>query len=91
MENSKNRQKKSKKRWTHQERQFVRENAGKMKDTELLVALKHFSGRDITITVLRKARTRMGIHKLPGRNRSVVDPYYKDVFVRNRWESPDMF
>jgi len=53
--------------WTDNERNFIRENASKMKDRELAEELSKTSGRNITIQSVRKVRQKMGIAKKHGR------------------------
>jgi len=54
-------------KWTIEEKEFIRENAGFMKDKELAQRLCDKSGRDITVDALRKVRQKLGIKKKHGR------------------------
>lgn len=53
--------------WKDHERQFIKDNAGKMKDKEIAIKLTQISGRTITIQAVRKQRQKMGITKERGR------------------------
>ena len=54
-------------KWTLEEKEFIRDNAGFMKDKELAQALADKSGRPVTIDALRKVRQKLGIKKRHGR------------------------
>lgn len=53
--------------WKEHEQQFIRDNAGRMKDKELAVKLTQITGRHVTIQAVRKQRQKMGIEKAKGR------------------------
>jgi hypothetical protein len=53
--------------WTDAERDFVRDNAGDLKDRQVAEALTLASGRPVTLDAVRKARRRLGITKAGGR------------------------
>jgi len=53
--------------WNEKERQFIREHAGKIKDTDLAAQLTQMTGRRITLQSLRKQRRKLGIIKARGR------------------------
>lgn len=55
------------KTWSEAEKQFVKDNAGTIKDRELVDALMKFSGRKISLEALRKKRQELGIKKSSGR------------------------
>jgi hypothetical protein len=54
-------------KWTLEEKEFIRNNAGFMKDKELAKKLTDKSGRRITVDALRKVRQKLGIKKKHGR------------------------
>jgi transposase len=54
-------------KWTVEEKEFIRENAGFMKDKELAQRLTDKSGRSVTVDALRKVRQKLGIKKKHGR------------------------
>jgi len=53
--------------WTEGEKQFIKDNSGLMKDSEMAVKLSRSSGRRVTVYAVRKQRTKLGITKQPGR------------------------
>lgn len=53
--------------WKDHEQQFIRDNAGRMKDRELAAKLTQITGRVVTIQAVRKQRQKMGIEKARGR------------------------
>ena len=53
--------------WTDYEKEFIRVNADRLKDVELLERLRSISERVITLNSLRKVRQSLGIKKKPGR------------------------
>lgn len=53
--------------WNEKERQFIRENAGKIKDQELATHLTQMTGRHVSLQSLRKQRRKLGIIKERGR------------------------
>lgn len=53
--------------WTDYEKEFIRINADRLKDVQLLEKLKAVTGRNITLNGLRKVRQSLGIKKKPGR------------------------
>lgn len=53
--------------WTEPQKQFVRDNAARLKDWELAAALSRITGRTVTIHALRKCRQGLGIWKKQGR------------------------
>lgn len=58
--------------WSEAERQFIRDNAGKLKDKQLAAKLTQTTGRLISIQSVRKQRQKMGITKKPGRGKCEV-------------------
>ena len=54
-------------KWTVEEKEFIKDNAGFMKDKELARELENKSGRSITVDALRKVRQKLGIKKKHGR------------------------
>ena len=54
-------------KWTQEEKEFIKKNAGFMKDKELASKLESKSGRPITVDALRKVRQKLGIKKKHGR------------------------
>ena len=54
-------------KWTTDEKEFIKNNAGFMKDRELARRLESKSGRTVTVDALRKVRQKMGIKKKHGR------------------------
>jgi transposase len=53
--------------WSETEKQFIIQNAGKMKDGEVAAALTRITGRTISLQAVRKQRQKLGIVKRPGR------------------------
>ncbi len=53
--------------WTDYELQFVRQNAGVLKDVEIARKLSAVCGRLVTLHSVRKARQKLGIFKRRGR------------------------
>ena len=54
-------------KWSEKDLQYIRENAGILKDRELAAELTNRSGRAVTLGAVRKMRQRMGIEKKSGR------------------------
>ena len=54
-------------KWSEKDLQYIRENAGILKDRELAAELTQRSGRPVTLGAVRKMRQRMGIEKKSGR------------------------
>jgi hypothetical protein len=50
--------------WSEAEKEFIRQNAGTMKDEELAATLSRVTGRAVTLDAVRHVRARMGIKKL---------------------------
>jgi hypothetical protein len=59
--------------WSDEERNFIRNNAGEMKDLEIARQLSQTAGRIITLQAVRKQRQKMGLRKKPGRGVCAVD------------------
>jgi hypothetical protein len=53
--------------WTEAEKNFIRDNAGRLKDWEIAMSLTRLTGRHVTLHSIRGARHRLGIKKRPGR------------------------
>lgn len=51
---------------TQAEKNFIAENAGRLKDREIAAALSRLAGRPISTFAVQKARHRLGIAKRPG-------------------------
>ena len=54
-------------KWSEKDLQYIRENAGILKDRELAAELTNRRGRAVTLGAVRKMRQRMGIEKKSGR------------------------
>jgi len=54
-------------KWTVEEKEFIRKNAGFMKDKDLAQKISDESGRPVTVDALRKIRQKLGIKKRHGR------------------------
>jgi hypothetical protein len=54
-------------KWAEKDLQYIRENAGALKDRELAAELTKRSGRPVTLGAVRKMRQRLGIEKKSGR------------------------
>lgn len=48
------------------EEKFIRENAHLLKDVQVAAALSRLTGRHVSIDMVQKARTRLGIKKSTG-------------------------
>lgn len=59
--------------WDFDEVEFIRMNAGHVKDEDLLAMLVRITGRSITLGALRRKRLRMGVKKKRGRGRCGLD------------------
>ena len=53
--------------WTDSDKQYIKENASRMKDKELAEELTKRTGRIISIQAVRKQRQKLGIVKEQGR------------------------
>lgn len=58
--------------WSSAERDFIRDNAGKLKDKELAAKLTQMTGRLVSLQAVRKQRQKMGISKNPGRGKCEI-------------------
>lgn len=54
-------------KWSETEKNFIRENAHRLKDSEIATELTASSGRHVTLQSVRKMRQKLGIKKLSGR------------------------
>jgi hypothetical protein len=45
--------------WTNQEKEFIKQNAGNMKDEEMIPHLQQMSGRNISLQAVRKQRRKL--------------------------------
>lgn len=53
--------------WKENEKQFIRDNAATMKDSEIAAYLSRTVGREVTIEAVRKQRQKLRITKKSGR------------------------
>ena len=76
-------------KWTVEEKEFIKDNAGFMKDKELARELENKSGRSITVDALRKVRQKLGIKKKHGRGvcALVYSPVEKEKQDLSDWEN----
>ena len=58
--------------WSEAERDFIRKNAGKLKDKELAAKLTQMTNRYVSLQAVRKQRQKIGITKNPGRGKCEV-------------------
>jgi len=54
-------------KWSENEKNFIRDNAYRMKDQEIADALTEQSGRQVTLQAVRKMRQNLGVKKKAGR------------------------
>jgi len=54
-------------KWTENDKNFLRDNASKMKDIEIAEALTKSSGRIVSLEAVRKMRQKLGVKKASGR------------------------
>ena len=54
-------------KWSENEKNFIRDNAHRMKDQEIADALTEQSGRQVTLQAVRKMRQKLGVRKKAGR------------------------
>lgn len=54
-------------KWTENDKNFLRDNASKMKDIEISEALTKSSGRIVSLEAVRKMRQKLGLKKASGR------------------------
>jgi len=80
-------------KWTVEEKEFIRENAGSMKDKDLAQKLCEKSGRHITVDALRKVRQKLGIKKKHGRGicALVYSPIEEEKPGLSEWENEGGF
>ena len=55
------------KKWSINEENYIRDNAGRLTDTEIASKLTKITGRKITMTAVRKKRQKLGLKKAQGR------------------------
>jgi len=56
-------------KWTLEDKQFIRDNASRVKDKDLAIVLSQRNQRIISIDAVRKLRQRLGIIKKSGRGK----------------------
>ena len=80
-------------KWTTEEKEFIKENAGFMKDKDLAQKLCDKSGRHITVDALRKVRQKLGIKKKHGRGicALVYSPLEEEKQGLSEWENEGGF
>jgi len=80
-------------KWTVEEKEFIRENAGSMKDKDLAQKLCDKSGRHVTVDALRKVRQKLGIKKKHGRGicALVYSPIEEEKPGLSEWENEGGF
>lgn len=54
-------------KWSENEKNYIRDNAHRMKDKEIAEALTEQSGRQVTLQAVRKMRQKLGVKKKCGR------------------------
>ena len=54
-------------KWRNEDRQYIKDNAGAMRDQDIARELSLRNGRDVSLGAVRKLRQRMGIVKKCGR------------------------
>ena len=59
--------------WRRAEKDYIRQNAGKMKDKELAEKLEKRTGRKISLQSVRKQRQKLKLAKKPGRGRCELE------------------
>ena len=76
-------------KWTPEEKEYIRNNAGFMKDKDLAKKLSDKSGRLVTVDALRKVRQKLGIKKKHGRGicALVYSPVEKEKRGLSTWEN----
>lgn len=55
------------KKWSIQEVEYLKENAGILTDNELADQLSQISGKEYTMLAIRKKRQKLGLKKVQGR------------------------
>jgi hypothetical protein len=55
--------------WSETEKDYIRNNAEKLKDKEIAAKLTEMTGRVISLQAVRKQRQKLGITKAPGRGK----------------------
>jgi len=80
-------------KWTVEEKEFIRQNAGFMKDKDLAQKLCDKSGRHVTVDALRKVRQKQGIKKQHGRGicALVYSPIEEEKPGLSEWENEGGF
>ncbi len=54
-------------KWSENEKNFVRQNAHRMKDKDIAKTLTEQSGRNVSLQAVRKMRQKLGVKKKCGR------------------------
>jgi hypothetical protein len=65
--------------WSEAEKEFVRQNAGRMKDADVAATLSRICGRAITVASVRHCRQNLGLKKRRGRGLCEVLPPQDDT------------
>ena len=60
-------------KWRNEDRQYIKDNAGAMRDQDIARELSLRNGRDVSLGAVRKLRQRMGIDKKCGRGICELD------------------
>lgn len=60
-------------RWSHTQKYYIKENCGKMTDSELARKLGTLMNRRVTTFAVRKQRQKMGLKKMCGRGKCELD------------------
>lgn len=60
------------KRWNDAELQYIRDNLSSFSDVELATKLSEMTGENITYSMIRRQRRKIGINKPRGRRKKIV-------------------
>lgn len=69
--------------WNQEEKDFIRNHAGTMKDKEIAAKLSQMTGRAVSLQSVRKQRQKIGITKNPGRGKCEVMQEKEVVVLAN--------
>lgn len=74
--------------WSNSEKQYIKDNAHTMKDTDLMQKLCELTGRSISLQALRKQRRKLGIIKCQGRGKCEIVGEKQKSDAENEESSP---
>jgi hypothetical protein len=60
-------------KWTNQDKEFIRDNVATMSDDELALRLSQITNTTVSVAMIRTQRRRLGIKKRQGRQAKTIN------------------